>query len=644
MRPIVALYQYKPKKIKASHTRLVFSTVSCVMTVVMMVVTLFLGAKILKYTWYVLVCAAGSEAKDGNEEDLTYMGRVFFELLVQDPCCYYRMVNARLRRHAREQVLHELVADTVLFMHPSGAAQGSRKECPEPAAAAAAAAAIPCDDCTHYDKRDQVEADVRASSSTSSRDGADGPKVLGSWKQTRAFSSVLLSYSKVLLAYRGFKYITLFGVLGHGLSMFIGWFGKEGVLNVLESADLNQQGPESTSSGGGSSHLSSSSFLDCGAAARSGDAPEHNSSSDASNSPCHPEELAACCMLALAVVARVAVTYSQMLEDPCRFGPGGNSFSSNGEDASVRIQFDLTDSGRMTVGLLGVVCYCVLKRLQLDGDSKSSSSTGGGSKSDGGDGVGGVAMAGAGTSRAHGSSARKSSSSRGVGASAAAATAASQNWGALQLQLPAPLLLKLLEFEAKVQGFFGPEWAQLIQMYRDGAWRKAVQAKCVTASRGRGACELNTCTAEEQDQLEQVEKQEQQEKAEEQEQQREGGKQEKAGEQGKLQEEPGEEQEKADEQEQQRGQKEKEPAEVGEEQPLSHAMIGLVQLLLGLCEEVMQQVQVPLGCNNPNCTNLEGPSEAAAAKVCTGCHRVHYCSPECIKEHWKEHRPFCKQK
>ena len=70
--------------------------------------------------------------------------------------------------------------------------------------------------------------------------------------------------------------------------------------------------------------------------------------------------------------------------------------------------------------------------------------------------------------------------------------------------------------------------------------------------------------------------------------------------------------------------------------------VELLGQLLFLCEEVVRTVQVPLGCNHPNCTNLEGLSEAAAAKVCTGCRKVLYCSHECIKAHWKEHMPFCK--
>ena len=41
----------------------------------------------------------------------------------------------------------------------------------------------------------------------------------------------------------------------------------------------------------------------------------------------------------------------------------------------------------------------------------------------------------------------------------------------------------------------------------------------------------------------------------------------------------------------------------------------LLKRLLGLCEGFVAAVPVPLGCNNPSCINLDGVSEASAAKV-----------------------------
>ena len=71
-------------------------------------------------------------------------------------------------------------------------------------------------------------------------------------------------------------------------------------------------------------------------------------------------------------------------------------------------------------------------------------------------------------------------------------------------------------------------------------------------------------------------------------------------------------------------------------------VLELLELLLGLCEGVVAAVPVPLGCNNPSCSSLDGVSEASAAKVCSGCKKAHYCGTACVKAHWKEHKPYCK--
>ena len=71
-------------------------------------------------------------------------------------------------------------------------------------------------------------------------------------------------------------------------------------------------------------------------------------------------------------------------------------------------------------------------------------------------------------------------------------------------------------------------------------------------------------------------------------------------------------------------------------------VLELLEQLLLLCEGVVAAVPVPLGCNNPSCTSLDGVSEASAAKVCSGCKKAHYCGTACVKAHWKEHKPYCK--
>ena len=47
-------------------------------------------------------------------------------------------------------------------------------------------------------------------------------------------------------------------------------------------------------------------------------------------------------------------------------------------------------------------------------------------------------------------------------------------------------------------------------------------------------------------------------------------------------------------------------------------------------------------CNNPLCMNLGGGSEAALARSkCSGCRAASYCSPGCLKKHWKQHKRVC---
>ena len=71
-------------------------------------------------------------------------------------------------------------------------------------------------------------------------------------------------------------------------------------------------------------------------------------------------------------------------------------------------------------------------------------------------------------------------------------------------------------------------------------------------------------------------------------------------------------------------------------------MVQLFEQLMALCEGMVAALPLPLGCNNPRCTNLDGVSEASAAKVCSGCKRAHYCGTACAKAHWREHKPYCK--
>jgi len=55
---------------------------------------------------------------------------------------------------------------------------------------------------------------------------------------------------------------------------------------------------------------------------------------------------------------------------------------------------------------------------------------------------------------------------------------------------------------------------------------------------------------------------------------------------------------------------------------------------------------ISCACNNPYCSNLEGPSEVelvqGRARLCGKCRVARYCSKECQAQHWKLHKPACK--
>ena len=74
-------------------------------------------------------------------------------------------------------------------------------------------------------------------------------------------------------------------------------------------------------------------------------------------------------------------------------------------------------------------------------------------------------------------------------------------------------------------------------------------------------------------------------------------------------------------------------------------LAGYVQKLSAV-GEALCSVAHKQSCNNPTCSNVLGPSELQLVKgrsnTCSGCRTARYCSPECMRRHWKQHRPICK--
>jgi len=76
------------------------------------------------------------------------------------------------------------------------------------------------------------------------------------------------------------------------------------------------------------------------------------------------------------------------------------------------------------------------------------------------------------------------------------------------------------------------------------------------------------------------------------------------------------------------------------------------QQLLGLCEhmwavgQALCTLPMPLACNSPFCSNFTGPSElqlvGGRSCIWAGCRTARYCSKECQRACWRQHKHVCR--
>ena len=330
------------------------------------------GSRLATLTSCPLLGFAGSVVESGNRSDRVDVHAELAELAAQDSCCFYKMVDACLRRHDdRKHVLQ----DAIKFIHPSAATKYvlSRQQ-----------AAGESNQSNNSSSSSQAQARGRDSSSSTGAGAGGGGGMLNNWKRTHAFLSAVLSYRKVMQLLWSSASSSGLQQLDCGRLDILLWFSEEGVLDALgESEAAKEKGGKKSSStdaagaGGGKAKAASTS-----------------STADSNEAAADPEEAAACRMLALCVLSRVTVTYCQQL---AREGSKGNKSSSSSSPAnggsggaSVTIklaalaeQLKRIDTGagkRLRLACsLGVACYCLAKQVQHYGSSNSGRSSKGSS-------------------------------------------------------------------------------------------------------------------------------------------------------------------------------------------------------------------------------------------------------------------------
>jgi len=75
----------------------------------------------------------------------------------------------------------------------------------------------------------------------------------------------------------------------------------------------------------------------------------------------------------------------------------------------------------------------------------------------------------------------------------------------------------------------------------------------------------------------------------------------------------------------------------------SHAQVSTAAELMTTLGLSLNSLAFPTACNNPHCSNLSGASElmlvSGRSKMCAGCLVARYCSRDCQRQHWKQHKP-----
>jgi len=70
---------------------------------------------------------------------------------------------------------------------------------------------------------------------------------------------------------------------------------------------------------------------------------------------------------------------------------------------------------------------------------------------------------------------------------------------------------------------------------------------------------------------------------------------------------------------------------------------SLLLQLQQLASDVLDQLPAQKMCSNPNCTQMGTLSEKELSEKRCGACKTAYCSNECSRQHWKQHKPLCKR-